>query len=81
MFESEPFVALSFKETRSPHFFCLRGGSVIVSPNWLTLSLHERWGVLRRRRWRMRKRKGPKVYREVVKAVCKVCLLSHADHK
>lgn len=56
------------------HSSCRRGGSVIVSPNWLTLSLHERWGVLgkRRRRRIRKKRKGPKVYREVVKTVCKV---------
>lgn len=38
-------MALPFKETRSPRFCRPRGGSVTVSPNWLTLTLGERWGV------------------------------------
>lgn len=48
MFESEPFVAC-LSEKRGG------GGDVTVSPNWLTLSLDDRCGVLRKRRRRRRK--------------------------
>lgn len=56
----KPFVALSFKEMRSPRFSCLRGDSVVVSPNWLRLSLHERWRAAEEEEVEKTKRKGPK---------------------
>lgn len=55
-------MAQPFKETRSPRLCRPRGGSVIVSPNWLTLSLGERWGVPGKEQEenRMRIKEGPK---------------------
>ena len=61
------------------------GGSVTISPNWLTLSLHERWRWLstgrRRRAGKERDEGGVKVDGEVVKKLFKACSLRCAHHK
>lgn len=44
MSESGAFCAAAFQRNEEPRFCRPRGGSVIVSPNWLTLSLGENVG-------------------------------------